>query len=99
MTVADGVGVAQLTFGKVLSDLPRNVRREEQPVLAGGASLLNEPGGQRIGKVRAGHPDDEPLSTACAAETQVKLRVGAAASTPALDERDLDGGSKRAQSR
>jgi len=46
-----------------------------------------------------GRPDDEPLTTPRAAETQVELPVGAAASTTALDKRDLDGGSKRAQSR
>ena len=85
---------------------PRKGRRRgfvpaplEQPVLACGASLLDEAGGQRVGKVRAGRPNDKALSTPRAAETQVELPVGAAASTTALDKRDLDGGSKRAQSR
>ena len=85
---------------------PRKGRRRgfvpaplEQPVLACGASLLDEAGGQCIGKVRASRPNDEPLSTPRAAETQVELSVGSAASTSALDEGDLDGGPKRAQSR
>src|SRR6478735_2523140 len=99
MAVTDGISVAQLVFCKVLSDLRRNIGRKQQPVLPGDASLLDEAGGQCIGKVRAGHPNDEPLATPGASETQVQLPVRPTASTTALDERDLHGGTKRAQGR
>lgn len=81
MAVSHRVRVAQVVLGKVLADLARHVRYEEDPVASVTTRLLDETRSEGVREVCSTRANEEPCRPTARAHDDLELAVRAVTST------------------